>query len=160
MKAEAGPEFDAAFAELWALAYRSAYRLLGHQADAEEVSAETLARAYARWPKIAGHARPWCVAVATNLALDRGRRASTSIRKQHTVITAEKPADPQIEERLDLQAALRKLPRRQREVITLRFLVDWSVDDTARALGIDTGTVKRHTSRGLDALHGIVSQEA
>ena len=45
-------------------------------------------------------------------------------------------------------------------MITLRFLVDWSVDDTAAALGIDTGTVKRHTSRGLAALQGIVSQEA
>lgn len=160
MRPQADAEFDAAFADLWGLAYRAAFRLLGNQSDAEDVAAESLARVYARWPKIADHAQPWAVTVATNLALDRGRRATTAVRKQHAVASLDASADPRIEQRLDLQAALRRLPKRQREVVTLRFLVDWSVDETATALGIDAGTVKRHTSRGLTALQGIVSQEA
>lgn len=160
MKPQADVEFDAAFADLWGLAYRAAFRLLGNQADAEDIAAECLSRVYARWPKIAGHAQPWAVTVATNLALDRGRRSTTSVRKQHAVASIDTVRNPSVEQRLDIQAALRRLPKRQREVVTLRFLVDWSVEETATALGIDTGTVKRHTSRGLTALQAIVGQEA
>ncbi|GAA5197324.1 hypothetical protein GCM10023322_68280 [Rugosimonospora acidiphila] len=40
-----------------------------------------------------------------------------------------------------LAHALRRLPRRQREVIALRVLLDLDTDTTARVLGIAAGTV-------------------
>lgn len=49
-------------------------------------------------------------------------------------------------------AALRSLPERQREVLSLRYYLDLSEVDIARALGISTGSVKTHASRGLAAL--------
>ena len=39
----------------------------------------------------------------------------------------------------------------------LRFWEDWSVDQVATALGVSTGTVKSRTSRGLEALRGVMS---
>ena len=48
--------------------------------------------------------------------------------------------------------ALRKLPRRQREVVVLRYLADFSEADVAVALGCSVGTVKSQASRGLSAL--------
>jgi RNA polymerase sigma-70 factor (sigma-E family) len=50
-------------------------------------------------------------------------------------------------------AALRRLPRRQREVVTCRYLLELTVAETAETIGISTGAVKRHTHRGLRALH-------
>jgi len=60
--------------------------------------------------------------------------------------------------RLDLQAAVRALPRRQRQVVALRFLADFSEAATAAALAIDIGTVKSHASRGLSRLRTTVER--
>ena len=49
-------------------------------------------------------------------------------------------------------AALRSLPERQREVLSLRYYLDLSEADIARTLGISAGSVKTHASRGLAAL--------
>ena len=84
--------FEGAFEPLRRAAYRAAYRLLGDRATAEDVAAEALARAYARWSSVADHAQPWVIRVATNLALDVGRRRATasgigSSRSRNTLIT-------------------------------------------------------------------------
>ena len=47
----------------------------------------------------------------------------------------------------------------QRKVVVLRHWLDLSVEETSRELGISTGTVKSHTSRGLAALHVLLSAE-
>jgi DNA-directed RNA polymerase specialized sigma24 family protein len=54
---------------------------------------------------------------------------------------------------------LRRLPDVQREVLVFRYLLDASVADTARALGIAEGTVKSAASRGLDQLRMLLSAE-
>jgi RNA polymerase sigma factor (sigma-70 family) len=147
----AGAGYEESFAELSATAYRVGFRLLGDRAEAEDIAAETLARAYAHWHKMCDHALPWVVRVATNLGLDVARRRTTAQSKRQQLIETP-PADPRHEQRLDLQAALRALPRRQRQVLALRFLADLSERDVALALGIEVGTVKSATSRGLARL--------
>ena len=148
--------FEEAFEGLRRSAYRAAYRLLGERAAAEDVAAEALARAYARWSSVSGHAEPWVITVATNLALDVGRRRATATSRQ--ALLDRVPADDQVERRLDLQAALRALPRRQREVVVLRFLGDLSEQATAAALALDVGTVKSHAARGLSRLRTTVER--
>jgi RNA polymerase sigma factor (sigma-70 family) len=49
-------------------------------------------------------------------------------------------------------AAVAHLPSRQRAVIVLRYFVDLSEADTARALSCSKGTVKSNTSKGLARL--------
>ena len=56
-----------------------------------------------------------------------------------------------------LLAALRRLPRRQQEVIVLRVFLDLDTRATAKVLGIAEGTVAVHLARGLGTLrHGLV----
>ncbi len=47
---------------------------------------------------------------------------------------------------------VRSLPRRQSEVLTLRYYLDLSESEIAETLGISPGSVKTHASRGLAAL--------
>ena len=49
-------------------------------------------------------------------------------------------------------AALRSLPDRQREVLTLRYYLDLSEAEIADTLAISKGSVKTHAHRGLAAL--------
>ena len=56
------------------------------------------------------------------------------------------------EDRRELLAALAALPARRREAIVLRYWLDLPEREIAAAMGVSTGTVKSHVSRGLDAL--------
>jgi len=51
-----------------------------------------------------------------------------------------------------LVSLMRPLPRRQREVLACRYVLELSVSETARLLAIGEGSVKAHTHRGLQAL--------
>ena len=141
--------FELAFADLYRLAYRVAYRMLGDRSEAEDIAQETLARATLRWTRL--HERPegWVSRVASNLAVDsyRHRRREPRFPRGPMGIV-----DDRTVERSDLVGALRRLPRRQREVVVLRYLADFSETDVAAALGCSVGTVKTHSSRGLAAL--------
>lgn len=145
-----GPkEFEQAFVPLHLVAYRVAYSVVGDRADAQDIAQEALARALVRWSSVNTFAEAWVVRVAGNLALDRLRA-----RRRRDLRRAERSAGPIAydEERLDLVRALRRLPRRQRQVVVMRFLGDLTEADVAAALGCSIGTVKQHTSRGLAAL--------
>ena len=144
--------FDEAFPELAALVFRVAYRLLGNRAEAEDVAQEAVARAFARWRRVHDHAAPWVARVAANLALDalraKGRRHQVDLPPDAASGGAERAAI----DRMELARLLESLPRRQREVVVMRYLADRSEADTAEALGTSVGSVKRHAHRGLATL--------
>jgi RNA polymerase sigma-70 factor (sigma-E family) len=141
--------FDDDFAELYRAAYRVAFRLLGDRTEAEDVAQDALARTYVRWRSVESYAAPFACRVAANAAIDRARRG-------RRLASGEAPdravPDAFAEDRIDLQRALRALPRRQREVVALRYLADQPEGAVAAALGLSVGSVKTHASRGLAAL--------
>jgi RNA polymerase sigma-70 factor (sigma-E family) len=154
--------FDDAFASLFRAAYRVAFRLLGDREDAADIAQEALARASVRWAKVTAGDRsptPWVVRVAANLALDRWRRRKVAARYAASVAASERASANALPERVDLHRALAALPRRQREVVVLRYVADMAEADVAAALGCSTGTVKTHASRGLAALRVALGEE-
>lgn len=150
--------FDDVYPGLFQDAYRVAYRLLGDRSEAEDTAQEACARAYARWSSIRDYARPWCVRVASNIALDR-LRATDRARRRTPHQDRERLGDEMLTTnlRLDLYRALKELPSRQRQVVILRYLGDVSEHETANVLGISTGAVKTHASRGLARLREVMS---
>ena len=64
------------------------------------------------------------------------------------------------EEHRQVLAAIRRLPDRQREALVLRFYLDMSEEETARAMGISRGTVKSATSRAVAALGRMLKEGA
>lgn len=144
--------FDDRFGELSTIAYRVAFRLLGHREDAREVAQEALARAFVHWRKIAGHDEAWVARVATNLAISRWRRhrPTVPLHDQHGAMAG----DPAIAalERYGLVQSLRRLPRRQREVVALRYLADLPEREVASVLGTTVGSVKQHAHRAMSRL--------
>jgi len=143
--------FEEAFDVLFAAARRIAVRLVGSGAAADDVAAETLARAYARWAKVRDldYRDAWVMRVAANVALDVLRRSRRSLPAP--AAPEDDPAEAAVT-RLALAHALRRLPRRQRDVVVLRYLADLSEADVAESLGVSAGSVKQHAHRAVNAL--------
>lgn len=144
-----GAAFVDRFDELFAVGYRAGYAVLGRRAEAEDCAQEAMARALARWSRVQDHATAWVARVATNLALDRVRKLDRQRRHQPQPAVVD---DPVALRRHDLVKALRALPARQREAVVLRYIVDLSEHETAKAMSCAVGTVKSSAARGLDRL--------
>ena len=147
--------FDDRFDDLSAIAYRVGYRLLGDREDAREVAQEALARAYARWRKISGYDEAWVARVATNLAIGRWRKRRPTIpfddHDWGRSTRGSSGGDPNnlTLERYGLVQSLKALPRRQREVVVLRYLADLPEREVASVLGTTVGSVKQHAHRAM-----------
>jgi RNA polymerase sigma factor (sigma-70 family) len=63
------------------------------------------------------------------------------------------------EDRRAVLAAMAKLPRRQREVLVLRYYAELADAEIASVLGVSRGTVVSTASRGLGALARQVKEE-
>ncbi len=175
---ESGPavrrwDADEALTALYAAHWHSLVRLSWLLVRDQHVAEETVQDAF-----VAMHSH-WSQLQDKNLALAYLRRAvvnsSRSVLRHRTVenryLRAETSArtaygmatEPSAETRAlehatgdRLVAALGRLPRRQREVLTLRYYLDLSEAQIADALGISAGSVKAHAHRGLSGLRSDV----
>jgi RNA polymerase sigma factor (sigma-70 family) len=151
-------DFAERFEELYGVAYRAAYGVLGNRAEAEDCSQEALARALVRWGRVHRYAPAFVARVSINLALDRIRHESRAER--HGPPAYAPPSSIALaERRRDLAVALAALPRRQREAIVLRYLVDLPESEAAGAMGCTVGTIKSTVARGLDHLRADLGSQ-
>ncbi|MGV9210412.1 SigE family RNA polymerase sigma factor [Micromonospora sp. RB23] len=156
--ADVDGEFTTFVRERGAALLRVAYVLAGNQHAAEDLLQNALAKAYARWPRIRGDAEPYVKRILYHDQVSSWRRRA----RRTEVPVAEVPeraADDDRREtdlRLLLLEALRALPPRQRAVLTLRYLEDLSVEQTASLLGCRAGTVASQSARALARLRGLV----
>ncbi|MHB9759678.1 SigE family RNA polymerase sigma factor [Streptomyces sp. BYX5S] len=140
---------------------RTVLACVGERQLAEDLVADAYAKAWGSWAKVGRHPAPraWIVRTALNTRISWWRRQ----RREVVVDGVPEVAGPADETGLDpaLLAALRGLPRRQREVIALRVFLDLDTRATAKALGIAEGTVTAHLSRAVTALRAqlVTAQE-
>lgn len=132
-----------------------ARRITGDRSTAEDVAAEAFTRAYLHWARLADDSRRvgWVVRVGANLAIDAVRRGPPPARSADPASSN----DDGVVLRLALVAALRRLSKRERETITLRYLADLSEAEVAAALGVSAGSVKTYVHRALAHLRPLLA---
>jgi RNA polymerase sigma-70 factor (sigma-E family) len=145
-----GGSFEERFDDLYRLAYRVAFRVVGSREEAEDIAQESLVKTCLAWRRVSAYPEAFTARVAGGRAIDSWRRQKRRPQPEAPVVTSD--AAEHLAVRLELSEALSHLPKRQREVVVLRYLADLPEAAVAEALGCSTGTVKQHASRGLEAL--------
>jgi RNA polymerase sigma factor (sigma-70 family) len=138
--------------------------LTGDRAVAEDLTAETFARALERWHRFdprRGGPRSWLCQLARSTALDHFRREDRRRRREGRYAVAEvrESAEPVFGEGLSpaLEGALERLSAAEREVIALRVVLELDGEATARVLGISVSACSTRLSRALQKLEKEVS---
>jgi RNA polymerase sigma-70 factor (sigma-E family) len=146
-------DFEAYVAARSARLLRTAYLLTQDHGVAEDLVQIALAKAWFSWSRIeSSDPEPYVrkVLVNTYSSWRRGWKIERTIADLPE--TAAPPPSSSSDERADIWAALRRLPRRQRAVIVLRFYEDLTEVETARLMDCSVGTVKSQTSKALAKL--------
>lgn len=141
--------FEAFYADSYDRLAGALVLTLGDRDLGLEAADEAMVRAFQRWATVQTYDNPggWAYRVGLNWARSLHRKLSRRL-PFHTPSTTDpvEVADPAI------TAALRALDVRMRAVVVCRLLLDWSVEETAVALGIRPGTVKSRLHRALSTL--------
>jgi RNA polymerase sigma factor (sigma-70 family) len=158
------PDYGQLYREHHGRVLRLCRLLLLHPEDAEDAAQEVFVRALGYWGE---NGAPdswsrWLARVAVNTCRDHRRSAWWRRRSRSADEFVESDyADerPTLEheaikheQQRRIWQRFRKLSRRQQEVFALRYFEGWSTEDTARALGLTAGSVKRHLSRAIENL--------
>ena len=144
---------------LYARHYRELVRLvsglLDDDGECEEVVQEVFATlALGRVRIRSGHEAAYLRSAVLNGARSRLRKRRVRRSTRLEVVPAPN-VDDVVTQRVDHARELevvRGLPRRQSEVLLLRYQAGLSEIEIAETLGISTGSVKTHASRGLTAV--------
>lgn len=128
---------------------------------AEDLTQETMIRAIQRLIQYTGKAKfsTWLISIATNLYMDRLRRA----RRERKILEPPAPAPPDHgydPEWADLMQRLRSLPRDIALPIVLKHYYGYSYEEIAGLMSIPVGTVKSRIHNGIRMLRKEVEADA
>jgi RNA polymerase sigma-70 factor (ECF subfamily) len=158
------------------MVYSTAVRLLGNEAQAEDISQDVFLKAYERWGNLQNSeaAGGWLKTVTTNLSINhlqryrkRWRFFSELTRRgddddEHEVEFAapENPLDKlgQADRRAWLERALAKLPEHQRVPLVLFHFEELPYDEIAKRLKVSLSKIKTDILRGREALAKALEQ--
>jgi RNA polymerase sigma-70 factor, ECF subfamily len=150
--------------------FSTAARLLGNDAQAEDIAQEVFIKAYERFDELRNSptAGGWLKTVATNMTLNHLSRYRARWRffselprdEEHDdppELTFESPDTAAVEidaegRRVLVENALRQLPEHQRVPLVLYHFEDMAYDEIAKRLRISLGKVKTDIRRGRMAL--------
>ena len=148
------------FRRHYATLLRLAWAMVGDREAAEDAVQDSFVSLYRHWDRLRDPQR--ADSYLRSAVINRCRSGiRTLVRDRRLAALHDVPLDvvgndetvATREERERLGRALRQLPRRQREVVACRYLLELSVAETAETLGISDGAVKTHAHRGLQSLH-------
>jgi RNA polymerase sigma-70 factor (sigma-E family) len=142
--------FDAHYLSLC----RLAYILLGDPARAEDAVQEAFLRTFAGWGRLRepALAHVYLRKAVLNQCRSKLRRRLTESRVNSVVGASDRTEERHVfEDRrvvgLDVTAAVRQLPSRQREAVLLRYFLDLGENEIAAILGVNVGTVKSQLAK-------------
>lgn len=156
--------------------YRTAYRVLGDAAAAEDATQDAFVSAYKHVRAFRGGSfKAWLLRIVTNACYDqlraKQRRPTASLdalllNPDNPTPSVERaaPETPQdFAERQELGATIQRglatLPNEQRVTLVLVDVEGLSYEETAAALGTNVGTVKSRLSRARAALRDFLTRQ-
>jgi RNA polymerase sigma-70 factor (ECF subfamily) len=161
-RAAAGDQqaFAALYDETSNLVYSVALRILGNEADAEEVALDVYAQVWrtaAKFSNERGSVNAWLIMLARSRAIDRFRSRSRSRSEEPVDALMELAGggpDPEqvsllTENRDRIRAALQSISPEQRQAIELAFFSGYTQSELAEHLGQPLGTVKTRIRLGM-----------
>jgi RNA polymerase sigma factor (sigma-70 family) len=140
-------------------AFALAQALSADRSSAQDAVQGAALRAWRRMPQLRdqGSARAWFLTIVVN--------ECRSVWRKRTAPASDLDGGgdpiswPQgIDQRLDVRAAMQHLKRDDRVVLSLRFLMDLSVDETAAVLGLSPTAVKARTARAASRFRQVMGQ--
>jgi RNA polymerase sigma-70 factor (sigma-E family) len=143
--------FDAFYEREYSSVVGLAYALSGSRSGAEDIAQDAFLAAYRRWDDIARYEKPaaWVRRVVSNMAVSLFRRKISEVRALARLASMRRESLPLLpDEASEFWKAVRSLPRRQAQVVALRYLEDLPIAEIARTLEVAEGTVKAHLHRG------------
>ena len=153
---------EALFRREWPRAYRAAYLVVHDSAAAEDIAQEAFLAAVRGLDRFDRRRPfgPWMHRIVVNRAIDAAR--ARALRRELGTDAAdalEAPSDdPPTPFSDELMEALRELGPEQRAVVALRYLLDYTPGEIARALELPRGTVNSRLRRALDRLAPLLEE--
>jgi RNA polymerase sigma-70 factor, ECF subfamily len=159
--AQAGSKeaFEGLFALHWARAYRAAWLVVHDAAAAEDIAQEAFIaalRALDRFDRRRPFG-PWLSKIVVNRAIDHARARRLRAVPTPGVAAAAPPSPEGWSD--ELMAALSRLPVEQRAVVVMRYALEFTPGEIAKALGMPRGTVNSRLRRGLDHLGRLLDED-
>ena len=135
---------------------RLALVMVGDLATAEDVVQDAFERLHRGWRGLRQPSSGLAYVRSSVLNGCRSVHRRAAVARKHAPRLAEPPSrsgpDAAADDRGELAGALRRLPRRQREVLVLRYYLDLDVAEIADTLRIAPSSVRAANARGLAAL--------
>jgi RNA polymerase sigma-70 factor (ECF subfamily) len=133
--------------------YRLAYSFTGNEADALEAISQMALQVVEKLHtlRFSEAFLPWSKRILINICRERWRKNPKTLPLEEA-LAAEGGEGLALEEELMLRQYIRQLPEIHREVIHLRFYLDYEYKEIARILEIPEGTVKSRLNRALVTL--------
>jgi RNA polymerase sigma-70 factor (sigma-E family) len=153
------------YAAHWRRLVRLAVLLVHDLGAAEEIVQECFVSVHGRWGRLNDPDKALAYLRQSVVNRSRSHLRHLAVVRRH--LEREQAPEPAAgadgsaydqERRATVLAALRALPRRQREVLVLRYYLDLSEAEIADTLGISRGAVKSHASRGTAALRAQLGE--
>jgi RNA polymerase sigma-70 factor (ECF subfamily) len=140
---------------MWGVAVRTT----GDRELAADCVQEAFLAAYRRADSYRGEAAvtTWLHRIVVNACLDRLRRTRPTSVLPEFELAEPRDAHASLETRLDVRAALARLPEAQRVALVLVDMHGLPVAEAAQILEVAEGTVKSRCFRGREALAALLS---
>ena len=153
----AGSEADVEllFRRHWPRAYRAAFLIVHDHAAAEDIAQEAFVAAIRRLDRFDRRRpfAPWLGAIVANRAIDWVRARAARRENADQGVEPMSPPDPPVGRYSEeVLAALAALSPEHRAVVVMRYVLEYTPGEIARALELPRGTVNSRLRRGLDAL--------
>jgi RNA polymerase sigma-70 factor (ECF subfamily) len=158
--------FDSLYSQTYLSVFRYVYGLTGGPAtEVEDLTAEAYLRAWKSRESYRGSpdlAIGWVMKIARNLVIDSYRRGKSStllengfFEEENLLAAADQRPEAQViaaEQQQWVLDQLQQLPAGQREILVLRYLLNWKVQQISQYLEIPENTISVTIRRSLEKI--------